>query len=186
MIHHPFDDVKISKPVRPPPEPLLPILQLETAYQMVLVGCVIEMLLTLFLAPRGEIAVPVVYQSVAAFRGLVLMGLMLLVLGYKTRVALPAMLIWAAILSAPELWAYALEARAGLPLTLFGTLLLVLGIHASFRLNLKFGIVYLALILFSLISPSPWNAFFSMVQANIPVFVILSSLMMMLSYWKDA
>jgi hypothetical protein len=186
MIHHPFDDVKISKPVRPPPEPLLPILQLEMAYQMVLVGCVIEMLLTVFLAPRGEIAVPVVYQSVAAFRGLVLLGLTLLILGYKTRVALPAMLIWAAMLSAPELWAYSLEARAGIPLTLFGTMLLVLGIHASFRLNSKFGFVFLAMILFSLFLPAYWNAFFSMIQPSLPIFAILSSLMMLLSYWKDA
>lgn len=186
MIHHPFDDVKISKPVRPPPEPLLPILQLEMAYQMVLVGSVIEMLITVFLAPRGEMRVPVVYQSVAAFRGLVLMGLMLLVLGYKTRIVLPAILIWAAILSAPELWAYALEARAGIPLTLFGTVLLVLGIHAGFRLNFKFGFVYLVLILFSLFLPSVWNAFFSLVQPSIPIFVFLSSLMVLLAYWKDA
>ena len=97
MIRHPFDDVQLSKPVPPPRNPLPPVLQLELAYQMVLVGCLIEMLLTVFLAPRGEVSAPVVYQSVAAFRALVLLGLTLLTLPYKTRLVLPAVLIWAAM-----------------------------------------------------------------------------------------
>ncbi len=186
MIHHPFDDVQLSKPVLPPRDPLPPVLQLELAYQMVLVGCLIEMLLTIFLAPRGEVAVPVVYQSVAAFRALVLLGLTLLVLPYKTRLALPALLIWAAMLCAPELWAFALEARAGMPLTLVGTLLLALGIQASFRLHSKLGLVYLGLLLGSVLLPTAWNAFFSMVQPAIPIWLVISSLIFLVAYWKDA
>jgi hypothetical protein len=186
MIHHPFDDVQLSKPAPPPREPLPPVLQLELAYQMVLVGCLIEMLLTVFLAPRGEVAVPVVYQSVAALRALVLLGLTLLVLPYKTRVVLPTVVIWAAMLSAPELWAFALEARAGMPLTLIGTLLLALGIQASFRLHAKLGLAYSGLLLGSLLLPTAWNAFFSMVQPSIPIWLILSSLIFLLAYWKDA
>ncbi len=186
MIHHPFDDVQLSKPVPPPPDPLPPVFQLELAYQMVLVGCLIEMLLTVFLSPRGEVAVPVVYQSVAALRAVVLLGLTLLVLPYKTRVVLPAMLIWAAMLSAPELWAFALEARAGMPLSLIGTLLLALGIQSSFRLTFKLGLVYLGLMLGSLLLPTALNAFFSLVQLAIPVWLIVSSLIFLLAYWKDA
>jgi hypothetical protein len=186
MIHHPFDDVQLFKPVPPPREPLPPVLQLEVAYQMVVVGCLIEMLLTVFLAPRGEIGVPVVYQSVAAIRGLVLLGLVLLVLPYKTRVVLPALLIWAAMLCAPELWAFALEARAGMPLTLIGTLLLALGIQASFRLHSKLGLVYLGLLLGSILLPTAWNAFFGMIQPSIPIWLIVSSLIFLVAYWKDA
>jgi hypothetical protein len=186
MIHHPFDDVQLSKPVPPPREPLPSILQLEVAYQMVLVGCLIEMLLTVFLSPRGEVAVPVVYQSVAALRALVLLGLTLLVLPYKTRVVLPAMLIWAAMLCAPELWAFALEARAGIPVTVVGTLLLALGIQASFRLHPKLGLVFLGLLLGSVLLPTAWNAFFSMVQPSIPIWLTLSSLIFLVAYWKDA
>ncbi len=186
MIHHPFDDVQLSKPVPPPRNPLPPALQLELAYQMVLVGCLIEMLLTVFLSPRGEANAPVVFQSVAAFRALVLLGLTLLVLPYKTRVVLPALLIWAAMLSAPELWAFALEARAGMPLSLVGTPLLALGIQASFRLHSKLGLVYLGLLLGSVLLPTAWNAFFSMVQPAIPIWLIISSLMCLVAYWKDA
>ncbi len=185
MIHHPFDDVELSKPLVPPRDPLPPVLQLELAYQMLLVGCLIEMLLTVFLSPRGEVAVPVVYQSVAAFRALTLLGLTLLVLPYKTRVVLPAVLIWAAMLSAPELWAFALEARAGMPLTLIGTLLLALGTQASFRLHSKLGLVWLGLMLGSLLLPKAWNAFFSMVQPSIPIWLVVSSLIFVVAYWKD-
>jgi hypothetical protein len=186
MIHHPFDDVQLSNPPPPPREPLPPVLQLELAYQMVLVGCLIELLLTVFLLPRGEISVPVVYQSVAAFRALALLGLTLLVLPYKTRVVLPAMLIWAAMLCAPELWAFSLEARAGMPLTVVGTLLLALGVQASFRLHSKLGLVWLGLMLGSSLLPSVWNAFFSMIQPAIPIWLIISSLIFLVAYWKDA
>jgi hypothetical protein len=186
MIHHPFDDVKITKAVPPPRAPLPPVLQLELAYQTVLVGCLIEMLLVMFLAPRNDSSVPVVFQSVAAFRALVLLGLVLMVLGYKARAVLPALLIWAAILSAPELWAFALEARAGFPLTLPGSLLLMLGIHASFRLHSKLWLIWLAFVLGSLLLPSAWNAFLSLVQPNLPILVIISSLIWVLAYWKDA
>jgi hypothetical protein len=186
MIHHPFDDVKISKPVPPPREPLPPVFQLEIAYQMVLVGCLIELLLTGFLTPRGDSSIPVVYQSVAVLRGLVLLGLVLLVLPYKTRAVLPAMLVWGAILSAPELWAFALEARAGFPVTLLGSLFLLLGIHAGLRLHSKLGLVWLALVLGSLLLPTAWNAFFSMVQPTVPILAIISSLIFVLAYWRDA
>jgi hypothetical protein len=186
MIHHPFDDVKIDKPLPPPRAPLPPILQHEVAYQTVLVGCLIELLLVMFLAPRGDYSVPVVYQSVAALRALILLGLVLMVLPYKSRAALPAMLIWAAILTAPELWAFALEARAGLPLSMPGSLLLMLGIHASFRLHSKLWLVWLMLVLGSLFLPSAWNAFFSLVQADLPILAMISSLILVVAYWKDA
>jgi hypothetical protein len=185
MIHHPFDDVQLSKPLPPPLEPLPPVLQLEFAYQMVLVGCLIEMLLVVFLSPRGEITVPVVYQSVAALRAFILLGLTLLLLPYKFRLALPALLIWAGMLSAPELWAFALEARAGMPLSLIGTLLLALGIQASFRLHSKLGLIWLGLMLGSLLLPTAWNAFFSLVQPSIPIWLIVSSLIFVVAYWKN-
>jgi hypothetical protein len=186
MIHHPFDDVIISKPAPPPREPLPPVFQLEMAYQMVMVGCLLEMLMTVFLSPRHDASLPVVYQSVAAIRALVLLGLTLLVLPYKTRVVVPALLLWAAMLSAPELWAFALEARAGMPISLIGSLCLSLGIHASFRLHNKLWLIWFGVVLASLVLPAPWNAFFSLTQASLPIFAILSSLMLFLAYYKDA
>jgi hypothetical protein len=186
MIHHPFDDVTLTKPVPQPRDPLPPILQLEVAYQMVLVGCLIEMVLTGFLSPRGDSSIPVVYQSVAAIRAVILLGLVLLVLSYKTRVVLPAMLIWAAMLCAPELWAFALEARAGIPLTLPGSLLLMLGIHSSFRLHSKLWLAWLVMIIGSLFLPTAWNAFFGMLQPVLPIWLIFSSLIFLVAYWKDA
>jgi hypothetical protein len=115
-----------------------------------------------------------------------LLGLVFLVLPYKTREVLPAMLVWAAMLSAPELWSFALEARAGIPVTLLGSLILMLGIHSSFRLHSKLWLVWLCLVLASLLLPAAWNAFFSMIQPTIPLFAMLSSLIFVLAYWKDA
>ena len=184
MIQHPFDAVKIDKPLPPPRAPLPPVFNIELAYQLVMVACLLEMILTAFLVPRGDSNSPVVFQSVAALRALTLLGLALIVLPYKSRAVLPAMLVWALILAAPELWAFALEAREGVPLTLLGSLLLVLGVHASFRLHSKLWLAWLASLIGSFLTP--WSAFFSMTQPIVPVLAILSSLIWLLAYWRNA
>lgn len=184
MIHHPFDDVKIDKPLPPPRAPLSPVFNIEMAYQLVMVACLLEMLLTVFLVPRGDSNSPMVFQSVAALRALALLGLAFMVLPYKTRVILPAMVVWAAILCAPELWAFALEARAGVPLTVLGSLILALGVQASFRLHSKLWLLWLVLLLASFFTP--WSAFFSLIEPGLPILVILSSLIWVLAYWRNA
>jgi hypothetical protein len=184
VIRHPFDAVKVSKPAPPPRSPLPPIFELEMAYQLVMVACLLELVLTAFLLPRGDSNSVVAFQSVAALRLLALLGLCLMVLPYKTRFVLPAMLAWGAILAAPELWSFALEARAGMPMTLLGSPLLVLGIHGSFRLHSRLWVLWLLVLIASCFTP--YSAFLTMIEPGFPFWTLPSGFIWLVAYWRNA
>jgi hypothetical protein len=134
----------------------------ETPYQIVMIAAILELLLLATLAPRSSGTVPLCFEAVAGLRlaALVLLGALLASSGDGRRhhpweepapmeaapdtkrsrlEAVAALALWGAILLPPELWAFALEARAGIPWTLVSSVLLGVGTFAAIRAHARLG-----------------------------------------------
>ncbi len=144
----------------------------EPPYQVVMIVAMLELLLLAALAPRSGSAAPLSFEAVAGLRlvALLVLGTMLGVgvgqrrslletgpepvdprpLRSKLQGAL-ALALWGTILVPPELWAFALEARAGFPLTAVMSLLLGIGSFAALRVHARLGWAYplLAVLIFA-------------------------------------
>jgi hypothetical protein len=121
----------------------------ELPYQIVMIGALLELLLLVALAPRGLGAAPIAYAAVAGLRLIALLALGVIVgLNSTTskRAGAVALLVWGTILLPPELWAFALEARSGLPVSSVLSVMLTVGIFAALRWHARLGWVWVGLI----------------------------------------
>jgi hypothetical protein len=138
-------------------------LSAEGPYQVVMITAILELLLLATLAPRSSGFAPLCYEAVAGLRlaaGIVL-GVMLATARSPRREddpddfttppvsrleGLVTLGVWSAILFPPELWAFALEARAGLPWTALTSLAVSVGCFAALRWHPRIGWVFPALV----------------------------------------
>ena len=133
----------------------------ETAYQLVMVAALLELLLLGALLPRTpDGGAPVAFATVSGLR---LMTLLALAgwLSAQRHISQPleamgALCIWGAMLAPPELWAAALELRSGLPTTMISSIALSLGFYAGLRLQPVIGWGYFTLI-FSALFVQHWQ-----------------------------
>ncbi len=133
----------------------------ETAYQLVMIAALLELLLLGALMPRTpDGGAPVGFAAVAGLR---LMTLLALAgwLATQRQISQPleamgALCIWGAMLAPPELWAAALELRNGLPVTLVSSIALSLGFYAALHLRPVIGWGYFTLI-FSALFVQHWQ-----------------------------
>ena len=145
----------IESPLPPAQEPYRAALTAEASYQIVMIGALLELVLLVALAPRGLGAAPVCYSTVAALRltALIVLGA---VLGMgrdaPKRVGIVALSVWGAILFPPELWAFALEARGGLPVSSLLSVVLGIGVFAALRWHAHFGWAWVAVMALTLLS----------------------------------
>lgn len=156
----------------------LPLTGREAPYQLVMVAVILELAVLAVLSPRGIPAAPQVVIGVAGVRLVALIGLAGLVRDEAPRSAWPALLVWAAILWPPELWAQALEATAqDAWRTALGSLLFAFALHTVARYSRWFWwvalILFAATLMVSAISPleqllgfrSPWWVGLALVAA---------------------
>ncbi len=133
----------------------------ETAYQLVMVAALLELLLLAGLMPRTpDGGAPVAFAAVSGLRMMTLLALAGLLATQRQTVkpviGLIALSLWGAMLAPPELWAAALELRSALPVTLVSSLALSLGFYAGLRLHPAIGWGYLTLI-FSALFMQDWQ-----------------------------
>lgn len=133
----------------------------ETAYQLVMVAAMLELLLLGALLPRTpDAGAPVCFAAVSGLRLITLLALAGLLATQRDAVeplsALIALCIWGAMLAPPELWAAAAELRVGLPLTTISSIALSSGLYAAMRLQRAIGWGFLALI-FSAVFVQNWQ-----------------------------
>jgi hypothetical protein len=121
----------------------------ELPYQIVMIGALLELLLLAVLAPRGLGAAPVGYIAVSGLRLVALLALGVIV-GVQSNVSkkagVIAIIVWGAILLPPELWAFALEARAGVPVSSVLSVMLSIGIVAALRWHARLGWIWVGII----------------------------------------
>ncbi len=184
-MEHPFDLVELSPRAPKAPQGLENIWKLDQVYTLVLLACLLELVLLVALLPRDDSSSVVAFGSVAALRALAIFGLVMLVLPYKTQVVFLPMLVWSTMLAAPELWAFALEGRVGFPLSFVGTPLLMLGIHAAFRLFSRLGLIWIAVVAATIFFVS-WNIQTDSTNPGVIMLLIVSSFMLGLSYWRKS
>ena len=133
----------------------------ETAYQLVMVAALLELLLLAGLMPRTpDGGAPIGFAAVSGLRLMTLLALAGVLATQRQTVkpleGLIALSLWGAMLAPPELWAAALELRSGLPVTLVSSLALSLGFYAGLRLHFVIGWGFLALI-FSALFVQDWQ-----------------------------
>jgi hypothetical protein len=119
----------------------------EVPYQIVMIGALLELLLLAVLAPRGLGAAPVGYIAVSGLRLVALLALgVILGVGNTTsrRAGTVALVVWGTILLPPELWAFALEARGGVPVSSLLSMTLSVGIFAALRWHAHLGWIWVA------------------------------------------
>lgn len=137
-------------------------LSAEVPYQIVMITAILELLLLATLAPRSSGVAPLCFEAVAGLRlaALVVLGAILasssdgrrhhpwedpatiepLPDPKRSRLeAITALGLWGAILLPPELWAFALEARAELPWTALLSIALGVGSFAAIRAHSRLG-----------------------------------------------
>jgi hypothetical protein len=127
-----------------------PHLTAEAPYQLVMIGAFVELLLLGALVPRAAGVAPLCFEIIAGLRLALLLALAVM-LGARPEPptvsgALGALLLWGALLAPPELWAFALEARSGLPVTALSSVALAGGLYAALRLHRTAGWTFLALV----------------------------------------
>lgn len=133
----------------------------ETAYQLVMVSAMLELLLLGALLPRtpGDGA-PVCFAAVSGLRFAALLALAALLATQRNTVkpisALISLSIWGAMLAPPELWAAAAELRSGPPVTIISSIALSSGLYAALHLQRVIGWGFLALI-FSALFMQDWQ-----------------------------
>lgn len=133
----------------------------ETAYQLVMVAAMLELLLLGALMPRTpDAGAPVCYAAVSGLRLMTLLALAGLLATQRNTVkpisALIALSLWGAMLAPPELWAAAVELRSGLPVTIVSSIALAGGLYAALRLHRVIGWGFLAL-MFSAVFMQDWQ-----------------------------
>ena len=134
----------------------------ETAYQLVMVAAMLELLLLGALMPRTpDGGAPVAFAAIAGLRLITLLALASLLSAQRNAVkpleATIALCIWGAMLAPPELWAAATELRSGLPVTVISSIALSGGLYAALRLHRVIGWGFLALI-FSALYMQDWKS----------------------------
>ncbi len=109
------------------------ILEKDLPYQVFIVIAALEILTLVALSPRTSGAEPLGFYAISCLRllGLSLLGSFLF--EDSPQHAMPVLTLWAIILVPPELWAFALEARSGIPLTIFSSLLAGFGAYGFAR-----------------------------------------------------
>lgn len=112
----------------------LPLTGREAPYQLVMVAVILELVVLAMLSPRGIPADPQVVIGVSGIRLVALVWLAGLLRDEAPRTAWPALLVWAAILWPPEIWAHALEARVlDAWRTALGSVLFAFALHTVAR-----------------------------------------------------
>ena len=134
----------------------------ETAYQLVMVAAMLELLLLGALMPRTpDGGAPIGFAAVSGLRLMTLLALASLLAAQRNTVkpleATIALCIWGAMLAPPELWAAATELRSGLPVTVISSIALSGGLYAALRLHRVIGWGFLALI-FSALYMQDWKS----------------------------
>ncbi len=106
----------------------------EMPYQVLSVVLALELLTLAALSPRVSGLEPLGFHAISSLRLLGLMVLGSLLHDSLPRYALPMLGLWGIILAPPELWAFSLEAREGLPLSFASSLLAGVGAYAFGRM----------------------------------------------------
>lgn len=141
----------------------------EGPYQVALVAAIVEALAVAALLPRGPGSEPVAHVVVTGVRAgaLVALGVLLRELG--PRAAWPALLAWAGLTVAPQLWAYAADARLGAaPVAVVGATAYGLGAHALARRPARAWVPVALAAGASLAAPPAWSAFHQLLGAGPP------------------
>jgi hypothetical protein len=99
------------------------IMREELPYQTFCVFLALELLVLVALTPRTTGLEPLGFHALGCLRLCGLMFLGSLLHQHPPRFALAALTIWGVVLAPPEIWAFALEAREGFPLTVISSLL---------------------------------------------------------------
>jgi hypothetical protein len=110
------------------------IMREELPYQTLCVFLALELLVLVALTPRTTGLEPFGFHALGCLRLCGLMFLGSLLHQHQPRHALTALTIWGVVLCPPEVWAFALEARDGLPLTVISSLLCGYGAYGFARL----------------------------------------------------
>jgi hypothetical protein len=110
------------------------LLREELPYQTLCVFLALEVLVLVALTPRTTGLEPLGFHALGCLRLCGLMFLGSLLHQHPPRYALAALTIWGVVLAPPEIWAFALEAREGLPLTVVSSLVCGYGAYGFARL----------------------------------------------------
>jgi hypothetical protein len=121
------------------------LLREELPYQTLCVFLALEILVLAALSPRTSGLEPLGFHALGCLRLCGLMFLGSLLYQHAPKYAFAALTLWGIILSPPEIWAFALEAREGFPLTIFSSLLCAYGAYAFARLFSNAAQIYPAL-----------------------------------------
>ena len=110
------------------------ILKQEMPYQIFSVIIALELLTLAALSPRTTGLEPLGFHAIGSLRLVGLMVLAAMLHEAKPRHALSAITLWAIILAPPELWAFSIEAREGLPSSVFSSYLIAFGAYGFARI----------------------------------------------------
>jgi hypothetical protein len=139
---------------------LEPVLTAEAPYQLVMVGALVELLLLGALLPRIPGVAPVCFEILAGVRLTLLFALAGLLAAQpeppRVLAGCSALALWGALLLPPELWAFALEARAGFPLSALTSILFAVGFYAALRVHRALGWGY-ALVFVTAVAMQGWR-----------------------------
>lgn len=151
------------------------VMREELPYQTLCVFLALEILVLVALSPRTSGLEPLGFHALGCLRLCGLMFLGSLLFQYPPRHALAALGLWGIILAPPELWAFALEARDGFPLTIFSSLLCGFGAYGFARIFPNFAQIFPALGVMALF----FNGFMPSLYSP-PMLVLIGSSMLFL------
>jgi hypothetical protein len=157
------------------------VLQKEFPYQVVMVAVILELLILAALMPRGFGAEPLAYSMIASLRLGALLACAFALRGTPPRLALAALTLWSLFLLPPELWSYALEARAGLPTTALTSLMMACGAYSSARHSPILAFAFVGVVIGALF----WTGF--TLNASSSIWIVLAALSLLLTlalHWK--
>jgi hypothetical protein len=109
------------------------ILEKEIPYQVLSVVLALELLTLAALSPRTTGLEPLGFHAIGSLRLIGLMIMAAMLFDAKPSHALSALTLWAVILAPPELWAFSIEAREGIPSSILSSYLIALGAYAFAR-----------------------------------------------------
>ena len=152
------------------------IVEQELPYQTLCVVLALELLTLAALSPRIGGLEPLGYHAIGSLRLIGLLVLGALLHQAKPKEALIALALWAIILAPPEIWAFALEAREGLPLGVASSFLAATGAYAFARLFPSASQIYVLLGVMALFLGGFQPSLYS-----VPLLVLLSSSMLLVA-----
>jgi hypothetical protein len=155
------------------------VLQREFPYQIVMVAVILELIILAALMPRGFGSEPLAYSIIAVLRLGALMACGFALRDTAPRIALVALALWGFVLAPPELWAYALEARSGLPTTALTSLLVAFGAYSSARISKAVAFGFIGIIGAALL----WTGF----DMTLYIWIVLAALSLLPTlalHWK--